>query len=183
MLFFTAALRQLTIGYDTCRMLSNEGIPSIVINFTKFKERLTHYVNEIVRPLVVIALDTMKEVHTFEKIVQDFTMSYPIWLILFSGQDICDYCRNPTGNPLHLRFDSQVLISCCDSSVIEEWWSPTVNYTKRQTIGGWINKDNKFKWQVNASLYSRRNSLEGRILRIAAVKVKMKFGNCKLNSK
>ncbi|XP_063982902.1 glutamate receptor ionotropic, kainate 2-like [Diachasmimorpha longicaudata] len=163
----------LAIQYNTLRMLFNEGISVVVNNFVELKERFTSYTHRTGRPLIITVFTTMEDVYTFQQIVKNVTISYPIWLMLFIGHispDVCDYCREPRGNLLNLKFNSQVLVLCCESDVIVEWWSLTGDHTKRQEIGRWMNDYRRIEWIKNETLYSRRNSLEGRGLRIAITK-------------
>ncbi|XP_063982900.1 glutamate receptor ionotropic, kainate 2-like [Diachasmimorpha longicaudata] len=168
-----AQFTRLTRQYEIARWLSKYGIPSIIVKLERFKERLSSYTDRIFRPLVAVGFYTMEEVLMFQQIAKDVIMGYPVWLIIFAENadaDVCEYCRNPHGNLFNLKLDSEVLVLCCDPNTIDEWWSPAVNRTMRKEIGHWIGENSKGYSFSRRPLYGRRNSLEGRELRVVAAK-------------
>lgn len=165
----------ITAWHELSRMLSDEGIPTVMSSFKQFEGQFRSYARRTPRPLVVIIFETMDGVYSYGQIVRDLDNGYAVWLIIFMGEasyDVCKYCSNPSGNLLNLRFNSEVIISCCESNIIEEWWSTGSDRCNRLKIARWFD-DGRIQWLVDESLYSRRHSMEGQEFRVAAVKVKM----------
>lgn len=103
-------------------------------------------------------------------------MSYAVWLIIFRNAepDVCRHCLGPSRKSLNLKFNSKVLISCCDSGVIEEWWSIRKDRTESQEIGRLIGEDPGgvgIYWSSDELVHRGRYSMDGRVLRVASVKV------------
>ncbi|XP_063995359.1 probable glutamate receptor isoform X2 [Diachasmimorpha longicaudata] len=161
-----------TIWHETYRTLSNEGISTLIIDFSQFEERLKVYIERTHRPFVVIHIDTMEALYSFEVIAHNLQMGYPHWLIIFDSDAdprVCETCRNLHGNIFNLNFDSKVLISCCKSTMIEEWWSIDMKRVKTQEIARFNNENFEIEWFTDEVLSQRRHSMDGQILRIAAV--------------
>lgn len=155
-------------------MLSNEGIPTRFINFRQAEDELGVRSKIPGRALIVITITKMEELHTFESKIKHLRIRYAIWLIIFTRdarQDVCEFCRNPHGILSNPRFGSKVLISCCDSNMIEEWRYNPENRTRKLEVGR-VMKDNlKIVW-ISDELHNRRRySLNGQTLRIAADRV------------
>uniref|UniRef100_A0A0C9RJS9 KBP_0 protein n=1 Tax=Fopius arisanus TaxID=64838 RepID=A0A0C9RJS9_9HYME len=162
---------RLTIWHDIIRMLSNQGISSALVDFSEFKGRLEFYAGRTVRPLAVILINDMREVDVFEGIAKDLDMSYPVWLVIFTEEaddGVCTFCRNPRGNLFNLKFNSEVIISCCDSNIIGEWWSKAGNETHSRALGIWT--DGEIRWTTDQSLYSRRHFFVQREIRVSVVR-------------
>ncbi|XP_063995868.1 glutamate receptor 1-like [Diachasmimorpha longicaudata] len=164
---------RLTTWHETCRILSDEGIPTAFVNFASFNARLKFYTKRTVRPLAVVLIRRMADVNIFKGIAKELDMSYPVWLIIFTKdaeESVCEFCRHPRTNSFNLRFNSEILISCCESSVLREWWSKAGNYTHARKIGEWIDEDRRIQWATDQSLYSRRHFFIRRDFRVSIVR-------------
>ncbi|THK33005.1 probable glutamate receptor [Diachasma alloeum] len=158
--------------HELTGMLSNEGISALIIDFRQFENRLKVYIEKTYPPLIVIDLDTVEALHSFEIITKNADMSYSVWLIFFSGDvdhDVCKYCREPHGNLFNLNFGSKALISCCASKMIEEWWSTQKNHTKRQNVARLTNENPGIVWFSQKLISDGRQSMDGQILRVTAL--------------
>ncbi|THK32992.1 probable glutamate receptor [Diachasma alloeum] len=164
----------LTIWHGIFKTLSDEGIPTLMISFEQFEDRFEFYAGLTVRPLAVIIFVTIGDVQSFSEISRDLDMSYAVWLLLFMGDaspDVCEFCHSPSGNLLNLKYDSEVVVSCCKSNIIQEWWSTLTEHTNSLELGRWTAENRGIEWFFNDSLYSRRHSMEGQEFRIAATSV------------
>ncbi|THK33006.1 probable glutamate receptor [Diachasma alloeum] len=162
---------RITIRHETTRKLSNEGVSTLFLDFSQFENRLNVYMKETDPPLIVIVLDTIGALRSFETIAKGLDMGYFVWLIFFSrdaGQDVCDVCCHPRGNLFNLKFNSKVIVLCCDSKIIREWWCVRDNRTWSQEIGHTNNQE--ITWVSDELLRDRRKSMHGLVLRVAAVK-------------
>ncbi|THK33022.1 probable glutamate receptor [Diachasma alloeum] len=170
------SFENIMIWHETTRILSNEGISTVILNTRHFEEKLKTYNKETTRSLIVIALDTIEELHAFESTTQDLHMSYAIWLIFFTrdaDRDVCEFCRNPQESLSNMKLGSRILISCCAFNTIEEWRYAGKNRTERQELGRLNRDDRGIVWFSNkqvADIHGGRYSLAGRGLRIVAVK-------------
>ncbi|XP_015111760.1 glutamate receptor 3 isoform X1 [Diachasma alloeum] len=143
-----------------------------MVNFAEFTERMEFYRRHPNRPFVVIILHRPGDLYFFSQITKSLPMNYVLWLILFIGdadKDACNFCRDPHENLLNLKFNSEVLIMCCNSNIIEDWWSVTRNGTNKGQLGRWIEERNEIEWFAHKSIHRRRTSLEGRAFRISFV--------------
>ncbi|THK33023.1 probable glutamate receptor [Diachasma alloeum] len=169
------SFENIMIWHETTRTLSNEGISVVILN-TRPDEKLKIYSEKTTRSLIVIALDTIEELHAFESITKDLHMSYAIWLIFFTkgdDRDVCEFCRNPHKSLSDMKLGSRVLISCCTSNTIEEWRYDGKNHTERQELGRFKKDDRGIVWFSNeqvADIHGGIYSLAGRGLRIVVVK-------------
>uniref|UniRef100_A0A0C9RN71 Gria1 protein n=1 Tax=Fopius arisanus TaxID=64838 RepID=A0A0C9RN71_9HYME len=164
---------RLTVWHRITKMMSEKRIAMGLVNFEQFKSRLEFYNSRTVRPLVVALFSKMEAINNFGELAAHIDMSYPVWLFLFTSEgnsDICKFCRNPYRNLLNLRFNSEALVSCCSSGIIDEWWSKTTNHTNTRELGKWNQERRKIEWFTESSLYNRRSSVEGREFRVAIVK-------------
>ncbi|THK33012.1 glutamate receptor 1-like [Diachasma alloeum] len=164
---------RLTTWHETCTILSDKGIPTAFVSFANFKVRLKFYTRRTVRPLAVVLMRKIEDVHIFEGIAKKLDMSYPVWLLIFTkdaDESVCEFCRHPHRNLFNLRFNSEILISCCDSNVIREWWSKARNFTHATKIGEWIGEDRGIRWATNQSLYSRRHFFVQPTVRVSIVR-------------
>ncbi|THK33021.1 glutamate receptor ionotropic, kainate 1-like [Diachasma alloeum] len=167
-----------TIWHEAVRMLSNDGIFTVIVNLRQFGDKLKSYSGGRMSLLIVIAIDTVEELHSFESMSKDFHLSYAVWLILFSrdaSQDVCDFCRNPHDSLSNLGFGSKVLVSCCDSDMIEEWWSIGENRIERQELGRLMDDNQGILWLSEELVNRRRYSLNGQELRIVTVQDSFSF--------
>lgn len=154
--------------------MSTQGIVTVVVSFRELEERIKFYQNKTVRQLIVIFIATMVGVSRFEEVLRCKHGINPVWLVMFpsdSEKGICNYCKKPWGNWFHLRFNSEMLVSCCYSNLIDEWWSQEKNTTSTASMGLWVDESKRIQWFPNGSLYSRRRSINKRELRIAIVRV------------
>ncbi|THK33013.1 glutamate receptor 1 [Diachasma alloeum] len=164
---------RLTVWQRVTRMLSEKKIATGLVNFEQFKDRLEFYTSRTVRPLVVILFGKMEAINRFSRLAVAIDMSYPVWVFLFTAEtnsDVCKFCHAPHQNLLNLRFNSEALILCCNSLIIDEWWSKTENHTNTRELGKWNDERNEIEWFTENALYSRRSSVEGRKFRVAIVK-------------
>lgn len=83
---------------------------------------------------------------------------------------LLDFCTKPTGNPINLRFDSQLIVKCYDDPNIQEWYSLIKNETSVYDLATWDFK-NGFQLKTNLSKYERRGGLKGKVVRIATTEV------------
>uniref|UniRef100_A0A0C9QLX8 GRIK2_2 protein n=1 Tax=Fopius arisanus TaxID=64838 RepID=A0A0C9QLX8_9HYME len=164
---------EMTYWHETSRKMSNRGIATDIVNFKVLKQNLPFYTNQIRHILFVIIIQNMDEVNLFAEINFNSNWSESPWVILFSGnnnQDVCEFCREPHRNVFNLKFNSDIVVVCCNSTDINEWWSATGDYTQVRKLAQWIDEKRGVEWLPKKSLYERRTSLEGRPLRIGIVK-------------
>ncbi|XP_063995853.1 glutamate receptor 1-like isoform X2 [Diachasmimorpha longicaudata] len=164
---------RLTVWQRVTKMLSEKKIATGLVNFEQFKERLEFYTSRTVRPLVVILFGKKDAIERFSRLTVAIDMSYPVWVFLFTAEansEVCRFCHAPHENLLNLRFNSEALISCCNSLIIDEWWSKTENHTNTRELGKWNEERNEIEWFTHEALYTRRSSVEGRTFRVAIVK-------------
>ncbi|THK32979.1 glutamate receptor ionotropic, kainate 2 [Diachasma alloeum] len=162
----------LTFWHEMSRKMSNRGRAADMVNFQELTPTLQLYRRQNVRPLFVIFIKNMKEVHFFGRITKTLNRSNSLWVILFSGDssgDACEFCRHPEGNLFNLKFNSKVIVACCESTIIQEWWTSTGNRTHIGELGRWIDESRGIEWFSDKSLYERRTSLEGRPFHINIV--------------
>ncbi|THK33007.1 glutamate receptor-like [Diachasma alloeum] len=167
------SFESLTFWHAISNEMSKRGITTAIIDSQSFRDRFTFYTAQSVRPLVVILLGSMEDIYTFGKITMNLYMSDIAWLVLFSGdsdENACSFCHNPFGNLLNLKFNSEVAIACCDSTIIKEWWSIGNNHTRVGQLGRWIDQNRGIQWFSSEALLQRRRSLEGRAFRVCIVK-------------
>lgn len=170
-----AAFRMATICHETTKILSNEGISTLIIPLTQFQARLKFYLDKAQRPLMVFGVDTAEDWDGLKKITNNLDMTFVNWFLLIhqnAGQNVCEYCRNPQENVLNLKFTSKIIVSCCGSNMIDEWWSVKKTHTKKLHVGNLSIEYAKIVWFFNDFINPHRHSMDGEILRIAAVKVK-----------
>ena len=154
------------------REFSNKGVFTLVISYEEFEERVAWYRRRIKRPLIVVFLTAVSNIDEFNKNTKTLNKSYPIWLMIFSGnfrEPICRYCEEPNGNIFHIKFNTEMLVACCEQNLLKEWWSNN-NRTLMANFGNW-SRDVGFKALNKESLYVKRNTINGTALRIALVSV------------
>ncbi|THK33024.1 glutamate receptor ionotropic, kainate 2-like [Diachasma alloeum] len=166
------SFEQLTVWHETSRFLSNEGISTLIVSFQQLRDIWKTQPTYTTSSLIVIAFETFEELHTFELIIKTFHMNYAVWLIFFmrdADREVCHFCRNPHGTIANLKFGTRILISCCDSNMIEEWWSIGENLPKRQEIGRLMDENFTISWFSDELMNGDKYSLKGASLRITAV--------------
>lgn len=82
-----------------------------------------------------------------------------------------EQCHHPIGNPFHLVFNSRFAVKCHNFPIVREWYSIHPNATIRSDLFLWNSEMNELTPLANPNLYERRNSLDGVVLRVAALKV------------
>lgn len=87
---------------------------------------------------------------------------------------LINFCMKPLGNPINLRFDSQLIVKCYDEKIIQEWYSLIENTTSVYDLAIWDIK-NGFKLNNNLTKYERRGGLKGKKLRIATSDVSIEI--------
>lgn len=172
--WWITAFEHITVWYEVVSRLSDKGIAIQIINFTQYEDSLkirNHYNG---RSLIVIAIATIEELHTVESITEDLYISYSIWLIFFRGhanKNVCDFCLNPHGSLANAGFAAKVLVACCNSSEIEEWKYSVDNHTNTQKQDSLRHGQLVKKSFPNGLVNDGRYSLNGQVLRVAAVEV------------
>lgn len=131
-------------------------------------------------PMSVIFFTTEKSFNAyfqmFKQIENETTskFKYPTHdsLIIFmkprNGKEkpLLNFCMKPEGNPINLRYDSQLIVKCYDEQNIQEWYSLSKNKTTVYDFATWDLK-NGLKLKSNLTKYERRGGLGGMKLRIA----------------
>lgn len=161
------------MSFMLTRELSRNGIFSFIINSEASLINLNRKEKRGVRPIVVVVLTAVEDIHRFIRYKNSYNISYPLWLMIFTdqfGSAICGYCNKPTNNFLGLLFDTQMLVVCCNDSSLQEWWSDHRNQTETVSIGEWTVEDG-LKSITNQSLYTRRSEVNGVGFRIGIVTV------------
>ncbi|KAK0173702.1 hypothetical protein PV328_006859 [Microctonus aethiopoides] len=154
--------------------LSKNNISSLGVNFNQLNRMINIYRNRIVRPMIVVLLNTTQDVTQFESLSSKIDMNYPIWLLIFTSMDngnaLCRYCIAPSYNKFSLTFNIQMLVYCCcnPSGRINAWWSVDSIHTEYSYFGFW-NLDTGLVYSNNYIAYNRRNNLNGKSLRVIYV--------------
>lgn len=113
----------MTTWHEAVKYLAKQGTSTITINSRQFEQELKVYHGRTRHWLIVQAFDAIQELRTSESATKHSYVQNAIWLLIFTKDaslEICEFCRNPHGL-LNPNFGSKVLISCCDSNIIEEW--------------------------------------------------------------
>lgn len=163
-----------TSWHELSKIFSNDGVSSAMLNFAQLNATLKLHKGQANRPLVAILIGGMKDFYSFIAITKHLTTSYYRWLIIFHGVEhsaSSQFCRKPNANLLNLKFNTNVLISCGRSRIIEEWSSEKVNTTTIRYLGRWINVNRKIKWSSEHDRYKFRPPPERLNLRVAIVNV------------
>lgn len=166
-------LQEYTLVHVLSRDFSRKGVLTLIINFEELDERTTFYRSQIVRPLIVVLLKMVSDIAEFNENTREMNISYPIWLVIFTdefGAPLCKYCNHPMGNIFDLRFDTEMLVVCCQNSVLKEWWCARENNTEMADFATWVENEG-FVVLTKEGLYSRRHEVNGTELRIALVTV------------
>ena len=161
-------------------MISKEKMMTSIISF----EELTplNYYNKLrdlrrsVKPLNVIFITSRNATKKMKSITNNVPLYESINLLFFTKTDEdpqTDFCTFPVGNPFRLRFDTLLFVKCCDDNHIREWY---LQYPNQTSLYDWATWDSKLGLVVKTkdSMLTKRG-LEGRVLRIATVKVIYKF--------
>ncbi|XP_043280870.1 glutamate receptor ionotropic, kainate 2-like isoform X2 [Venturia canescens] len=159
------------VAVTLTRDFSRRGVQTFIIDTEESLKRTDNYNAPGVRPLVVVVLAAAKDVAEFVGNKRKFEVLHPVWLLIFTeefGTSICEHCNNPTKNIFGLRFDTEMLIICCENKSLQEWWSDHRNGTERNTIGEWSIGDGLTSI-TNQSLYARRSEVNGVGFRIGVV--------------
>ncbi|KAK0168704.1 hypothetical protein PV327_002478 [Microctonus hyperodae] len=151
--------------------LSKNNIPSLGVDFNQLNKIIDIYRNRIIRPMIVVLLNTTQDLRQFESRSSKIDMNYPIWLMIFTNMDnstaLCRYCLAPSYNKFSLTFNIQMLVYCCcnPSGRINAWWSVDSIHTEYSYFGYW-NLDTGLVYSNNYIAYNRRNNLNGKSLRV-----------------
>ncbi|THK33026.1 probable glutamate receptor [Diachasma alloeum] len=165
-----------TIWHGVIKMLSKEGISTRIADFDAFKFMLKTVNENNMRPLIVLVMNAIEELWTFESIVKKFYADYTTWLILFTGdssQDVCGFCRKPYGSLANPKFSSKVFTLCCDSEVIMEWRYSETNRSRRLEVGRLVDGNQGIVWSSDELDYNSKYSMDGRTLRVVGVRMSM----------
>ena len=120
----------------------------------------------------MVFLKAVSDIDEFNRNTKTLKKLYPIWLVIFANEfrePICKYCEEPNGNIFHIKFNTQMLVACCQQNSLKEWWS-NGNRTLMANFGIW-SRDLGFKTLNNKGLYDKRNTINGTGLRVAIVSV------------
>nr|XP_050851506.1 glutamate receptor 3-like isoform X2 [Vespula vulgaris] len=171
-----------TMLHSWSREISRQGILSTSIDFAEL-EKMRYY--QISRPLFVIIISTWENLEEFSKVTKKIDVSLYIWFVLFvetPDNPLEKFCKNPIGNIFNLNFDTEMLILCYDEMILKEWYSIQGNDTITSNYAIWESRK-EFSLITNMSLYTRRNDLFGKVLRVGWVKDSPFIGlkNNKLN--
>ena len=163
---------------------------TILLTFEEANQFQSYYqdkemkINKIKQPMIVAFLTTSKSLEIYTSILQVIgtaNAKHKIHqyqhLALFmkieaeNEKPLLDFCTNPVGNQLSLRFDSRMLIKCYDDINIREWYSIWENETIICDLAT-LDRKSGLLLKTNLTLYERRSGLRGKKLRIAILKVK-----------
>ncbi|XP_043468168.1 uncharacterized protein LOC122502277 [Leptopilina heterotoma] len=153
--------------------LSILGISSQATNFQHVSKLNNYQAKYLKKQLYVLILATVESVRDLENYTQDIHVSEISWFIIFKkwGEEkpLEEYCSNPRGNPLNLRFDTRMIVKCYDDPILREWHSLYKNDTQIFDIATW-NQTHGFKLLTKDKfLYSRRNNVGGITLRVSSI--------------
>ncbi|XP_046821639.1 glutamate receptor ionotropic, delta-2-like isoform X2 [Vespa crabro] len=132
--------------------------------------KTSYYIKRIVRPHYVAVITNNNAINQFSLANNNFNMPYAVWLVLFiyKGHNF-DYCYNPPGNIFHLEFNTEMLVRCGTENILREWYSIYKNRTEINDFAHWSLEKGIVK-MVSDSLYDRRYSLQGLVMRTVIVK-------------
>lgn len=157
--------------HKICKNLSKNKITNVVINFDQIEKQLIFYHKKILRPMIVVFIGTINDWNEFKKLTNTLTMSYPIWVVIFStnDNDICKKCKKPNLNEFNLKYDTEFVVFCCDYNNTDEWWSQDGHTIGVFPVSHIV--DGKMHWVHNNSLFFRRYRVMKRAVRVATVAV------------
>ncbi|XP_033321571.1 putative glutamate receptor isoform X2 [Megalopta genalis] len=150
--------------------LGRENIASLSITYDKLHS-LSRYYNNIVRPIIIVLITGPHTYNEFSNITKTFKMSFPAWFVMFMpfSQDesrTVDHCHEPSGNPFHLTFDTEMVVMCSGDDTLYEWYSIDGRSTEIEKVVKWSpNSSHDFEVLVTPNICIRRNDLKGKVLR------------------
>ncbi|CAD1478679.1 unnamed protein product [Heterotrigona itama] len=166
------------MSHTWSRLLHREQIATLSCTF---KDIHALKRNSILRPLVIIFLSGSEAVSEFSRYSKSLKMSLFAWFVIFITEWMDKkYCYNPSGNPFHLLFDTEMLVMCYGDPILREWYSVDGNNTVIFDLVKWYperqvgSSTAALSLLTNLSLYERRNDLKGKVLRANSVLVKVK---------
>ena len=166
------------ISHTWSRLLHREQIATLSCTF---KDIHALKRNSILRPLVIVFLPGPEAVSEFSRYSKSLKMSLFAWFVIFVTESINKKCYNPSGNPFHLLFDTEMLVMCYGDPILREWYSVDGNNTDIFDLVKWYPERQKgsstavLSLLTNLSLYERRNDLRGKVLRAVTVKAKIQI--------
>lgn len=167
-------MQRYTLSHMLSREFSHEGVQTLISSFDEFSYQMNNYMKRRVdAPLTVVQLLTVEDVNNFREITRKIAISYPIWLVIFEDTvdpSICEYCNKSIDPIFALKFNTQMVVACCNDSELKEWWRVRENKTEMADFGAWT-IDDGFELYATESLYARRQDLNGTGLRLVFVKV------------
>lgn len=158
----------LAISHD----LSHHQIFNNVIDFTQLGEQIVAYRRQYGNLLIVIVIKTKVEISQFEEMTENLAMSSLIWMMIFTDIDnneICELCHNQGKNLFRLKNDTEIFVTCCSDTKLEEWWSIDDKTIKVLPVGELV--DEKLQWVKNELEFHRRRDNGQLQLRIVTIKV------------
>ncbi|KYN06919.1 putative glutamate receptor, partial [Cyphomyrmex costatus] len=132
-------LRITHLIHTSSRLLSRRYIMTVDVHFKKLWRTLRYY-QEIIQPITIVILPDFEAYMDFVDAVKTYSMSFPVWLILFlytPDNNIHDYCHEPIGNPFNLAFDTQMLVLCNNEIILREWYSVKGDIVKTFDLAEW----------------------------------------------
>ncbi|XP_066598041.1 glutamate receptor ionotropic, delta-2-like isoform X2 [Prorops nasuta] len=162
----------MTLIHGWTRDLSRYGVVVLDLVFASM-DKSTRYFNKIVRPLFVVLITSREDFEEFSKALRTYDLAFGAWLVLFwkfpHGQ-IDFVCKHPMGNPLRLRFNTEMMVLCENERVLNEWYSIFENKTERIKMAIWKpTGDFDLFRNISRDLNERRRNLRGRVLRAVVV--------------
>ncbi|KAK9303524.1 hypothetical protein QLX08_004833 [Tetragonisca angustula] len=161
------------VSHTWSRLLHREQIATLSCTF---KDIHALKRNSILRPLVIVFLPGSEAVSEFSRYSKSLKMSLFAWFVIFMTESMNKkYCYDPSGNPFHLLFDTEMLVMCYGDPILREWYSVDGNNTVIFDLIKWYperqvrSSTAALSLLTNFSLYERRNDLKGKVLRAVIV--------------
>ncbi|CAL7936744.1 unnamed protein product [Xylocopa violacea] len=165
--------RMTQLSFIWSRLQQREGIATVSTSIGNINALIER--SDSLRPLIIIFVPGFDEMREFSNYTKSLQMSYFVWLVIFvpSPMNIKhNYCHRPPKNLFNLSFDTEMLIICFDDPIFREWYSVDGINTDSFDLMRLRSKSSTKAVELltNLSLYERRNSLGGTVLRAVIVK-------------
>uniref|UniRef100_A0ABD2WKJ3 C2H2-type domain-containing protein n=1 Tax=Trichogramma kaykai TaxID=54128 RepID=A0ABD2WKJ3_9HYME len=159
-----------TESLELIRFFSSNYIAMSVIEIGRIDEVVRHNrLSDSTRPLnLVLLIESAAGIESYARVTRRCDMRGHNVLLFFRRRS--DYCREPRAdNRLNLEFDSLVLAWCHEAPVLQEWYSIFAGRTKVKDFIGWDPASRTLRLLNDFQIYRRRNSLDGKILRVSEI--------------
>ncbi|XP_058793817.1 glutamate receptor ionotropic, kainate 2-like [Phymastichus coffea] len=160
------------------RHLSQLGILSQALRYSKFSNRSDLYLERNVQSLFVALFTSSANVDHFSEVSAIHDMSYHTWLIIFTEFLGDGRCHASVGNPFHLVFNTRMLVMCDGERAITKWYSLFTNRTEVLQLASW-SRESGISY-VNKNYYASRFDLAGTEIRVATHSRKTLATNAKM---